>query len=109
LRLWSIARFDLRLSSDEFFEMTPRQLDALIKREERKERDNEFMLGQLTAVVGNFSMSRPKDPLKATDFMPSEWAKNTPPIKPKRTTAKQRKEVADTCRFYLSAMAKATR
>jgi hypothetical protein len=73
--LWSVARYDLRLSSAEFYRLTPRQLDALIKRQEHGIRHSEFMLAQLTACVANFSMSHPKKPVDAKDFMPSEWAK----------------------------------
>jgi hypothetical protein len=80
-----MARIDLGLQSDEFYELTPRQLDALIKRQERATWNTEFMLAQLTSCVVNFSMSHPKKALEARDFMPSEWAKN-PPVekKPKR-------------------------
>jgi hypothetical protein len=80
-----MARFDLYLSSDEFYELTPRQLDALIKRHERSMWNNEFLFAQLTSCVVNFSMSHPKKALEPRDFMPSEWAKNPPAEKkPKR-------------------------
>ena len=95
-----MVRFDLGLSSKEFYELQPRQIDALIKRCEVERRTIEFMIAQLTACTINSSMGRPKDGVKTQDFMPSEWAKKrkrkepaTP--KPKR---RERKVIADEIR-----------
>lgn len=76
-----MARFDLGLSSEEFYDLQPRQLDAMIKRWERSEKAAEFMVAQHTACTVNFSMARPKEPVSAKDFMPSEWADR--PAEPK--------------------------
>jgi hypothetical protein len=94
MRLWSIARYDLSLSSEEFYSITPRQLDALIKRRERETQEREFMLAQLTSYLINFSMCRPKKAVSPRDFMPSEWAKTPPKPKRVRMTKKRRAEVA---------------
>lgn len=75
-RYWAVARYDLGLSSDEFFDCTPRQLDALIKRHERSKQEQEFLFAQLTSCVVNFSMAGPKKPSEPKDFMPSEWIKH---------------------------------
>jgi hypothetical protein len=75
LRLWSTARIDLGLATEEFYALTGRQLDALMRRHLRQVEDGEFMLAQLTAYVVNFSMCRPKEPVAIKDFMPSQWAK----------------------------------
>ena len=72
-RLWSLARYDLRLSTEEFYAMTVGQLDALIRRRERDIQEREFLFGQLASCTVNFSMGRPKDPVQPRDFMPSEW------------------------------------
>lgn len=82
LQMWSIARYDLSLTSDEFYALTPRQFDALLKRKEHADTIQEFLFGQLASVAANFSMSRPKNPTTPQDFMPSQWK----PTKPKRRT-----------------------
>jgi hypothetical protein len=84
------------LSTAEFYELTPRQVDALIRRFERAERKTEFLFGQLASCVVNFSMGHPKNPVQAKDFMPSEWGKV--PVKPKRIN---RKAIADSVRNHL--------
>jgi hypothetical protein len=72
----SVAVYDLGMSADEFFGSTPRQLDALIQRHERSKEGTEFLFGQLTSCVVNFSMARPKKAVSPSDFMPSEWIKH---------------------------------
>jgi hypothetical protein len=47
----------------------------LRKAHERQQHDAEFMLGNLTAVVANFSYRRPSEAAKASDFMPTEIRK----------------------------------
>jgi hypothetical protein len=87
LRLWSVARYDLGLSKEEFYQLNPRQLDALIKRKEQEDADKQFLFAQLTSAVINFSMCHPTEPTKPADFMPSEWLK----IKGRKKDSKQRK------------------
>jgi hypothetical protein len=69
--LWSTARHDLGLTSDEFYELQPRQLAALRQRWNRAEEHREFMPAQIAACVVNFSMSAPKEQVSAAVFMPS--------------------------------------
>jgi hypothetical protein len=68
---WSVSRFDLGLSQEEFFLMQPRQLHALMKRWELSEENREFMPAQIASAVVNYSMGAPTEPVKADDFMPS--------------------------------------
>jgi hypothetical protein len=75
LSIWSIARYDLGLSSDEFYAMTPRMLDALLRRKERESWNRELLFGQLVSVFINHSMSPPKKAASPADFMPSEILK----------------------------------
>jgi hypothetical protein len=59
----------LGLSEDQWLELTPRQVHALQKvRIERMQRE-EFLNGLVACTTANFSMSPPKKPLKADDFM----------------------------------------
>lgn len=96
--MWSIARYDLGLSDVEFYSLTPRQFDALVKRRERDVVTTEFLFAQLTAAVVNFSTCRPKETVHPRDFMPSEFGKQTQPAKRVRMTKKVRKHVTESFR-----------
>jgi hypothetical protein len=74
-RLWSEARYDLRLSDAEFLALTPRQFSLLRKRRDAEHERQELLFGIISQNIVNFSMSRPKDPAKASDFMPSRWGR----------------------------------
>jgi hypothetical protein len=109
-RLWSLAVYDLRLTTAEFYDLTVGQLDALIRRRERDIEEREFMPAQIAACVVNFSMGRPKEPVSTKDFMPSEWAKNpdsdahTPARGWKRMTPKRRELVATEIRASMEML-----
>jgi len=87
--MWAIARYDLGLTSDEFYALTPRQFDALLKRKEHADTMQEFLFGQLASVTANFSMSRPKNPTTPQDFMPSQWKSAKPKRRTRRTIARK--------------------
>jgi hypothetical protein len=87
--MWSIARYDLNLTSDEFYALTPRQFNALLKRKEHADTMREFLFGQLASVTANFSMARPKKPTTPQDFMPSQWKSTKPKRRTKRTIARK--------------------
>ena len=79
--------------------MTPRQFADLLDRQERATEEREFLFAQIVQYVVNFSMGRPETPVRAADFMPSEWRKGSfaTSQKPKRirTSRKQRESHAD--------------
>jgi hypothetical protein len=108
LQLWSHVRIDLGLTDEEFYDLTPRQIDALSKRfrDRATERasEQEFLFAQLTTYVVNFSHWPPKEPASPKDFMPSEMRRRAME-KPKRMTRKRRQEVADAWRIYLKLAA----
>jgi len=56
--------------------MTPRQFHFLLERYERKLEHYEMLAGLVCSTVANWSMAAPKEALKHTDFMPSQWLKN---------------------------------
>jgi hypothetical protein len=105
---WSIAVMDLGLSSDEFYSLTPRNLTALRDRHERKIKSNEFLFGQLTSYMVNFSMCRPDPPTKPSDFMPSYIAaKSTAEsTRSSRATKKQRNTVTTSFRSLFDSVNK---
>lgn len=92
---------DLGLTTEEFYLLTPRQLDALTRRHAEQVRSNEFLFGQLTSAVVNFSMCHPEKPSEIRDFMPSEMRKAV--VKPKR---RARKVIAAEVRGFFDLMMK---
>ena len=102
--MWAVARYDLGLTSEEFFRLTPRQYDALLKRREYETQQAEFLFAQLTSYFINFSMCHPKDPTKPRDFMPSMWGNPEPPAKRVKLTKKKQKEVTEAFRSGLAAL-----
>jgi hypothetical protein len=104
LRFWSAAVYDLQLNPDEFYAMTPRQLDALLIRHNAyraSERDHaEFMLAQLTSAVVNTGFRSPTKPMAPKEFMPSQWETRKRGIQStsKRMTHKRRKAIAQSIR-----------
>ena len=69
LEAWSIGRYDLRLTDDEWLEMTPRQLHALRLRQIEQLQHSELMTGIIASVTANFSMMKPEPPFSAESFM----------------------------------------
>jgi hypothetical protein len=69
LEAWSIARYDLGLSDDEWLEMTPRQLHALRLRQIERLQHLELLTGIIASVTANFSLMKPDPPLSAESFM----------------------------------------
>jgi hypothetical protein len=69
LEAWSIARQELRLSDDEWLEMTPRMLHALRKRQIERLQREELLVGIIASTSANFSFCRPDKPLSPEIFM----------------------------------------
>jgi hypothetical protein len=77
MHFWAVALYDLRLSDDAFYSLTPRQFDALLKRKKVETVANEFLFAQLTSWVSNTGFRTATKPTSPRDFMPSEWTKTT--------------------------------
>jgi hypothetical protein len=84
MEMWSCARYDLHLSDEQFFILTPRKLDSLLKRHKRKAQSNELLFAQLTSWVANTGFRSTAEPTKTEDFMPSRWKQDTAKPAPKR-------------------------
>lgn len=65
--------------------------------------DQEFLFGQLTAMVVNFSPVHPKGQVWAKDFMPTEMRKKLEADRPKRRTAQT---IADEIRAVMRSFSK---
>jgi hypothetical protein len=86
--------------------LTPRQLDALVKRHERATQEREFLFAQMTSCIVNFSMVRPQEPVSAADFMPSEWAKKRKKSMSDEPTETERQMIANQMRGVMEALMK---
>ena len=110
--MWSVARFDLGISTEEFHALRPTEFEALCDRlihnREQLSYDRqhrELMLAQLTAAVINTGFCRPEKPVKVESLMPSRWA--APEQKAfsaprRRPTRRQREKVADDLRAIMA-------
>jgi len=72
--LWSFARFSLRLSEAEFWELTPAQLMALAERHKETQELEDARIGRLCAVMANVFRDAKKRPraFQPSDFMPQK-------------------------------------
>lgn len=109
LHFWAIARVDLRLSADEFYAITPKQLVAMLKRHRSRVESTEFLFGQLTSWIANTGFRTAEKPTSALDFMPSQWAKKAKAkaAAPKRIrmTKKRRQAIFEGLRATLGQVA----
>jgi hypothetical protein len=80
MEAWSIARYELRLSDDEWLEMTPRMLHALRLRQIEQMQREELLVGIISATSANFSFCRPENPMSPEDFMMHKFPPQ--PLKP---------------------------
>jgi hypothetical protein len=68
-RLWSIGRQHLRLSEDEFWNLTPWMLDELMQRFEEQRDEARFQSGMVCAAITNCHI----DPEKTAPYTPDEF------------------------------------
>jgi hypothetical protein len=73
LNAWAKARFDLRLTDEEWLAMTPRMLHALSLRNLDAMRQRELMLATLCAHTVNSSFHAPKSPTQPASYMLHPW------------------------------------
>jgi hypothetical protein len=68
--LWAIGRYDLHLSDEEFWSLTPLQFHSLVARFDAQ-CDREFMAaGVVASMVGNCHLAQGADPLTPDMFVP---------------------------------------
>ncbi|SEB40655.1 hypothetical protein [Terriglobus roseus] len=69
--MWAQGRYDLGLSEDEFWRLTPKQFHLLYDRHREAMLHREMTAAFTTAAVINSSMCAPKDGVGAIEFMPN--------------------------------------
>jgi len=95
LSLWSVGRYDMGLTDEEFYALTPRQFAALYDRLLEQRKHLELIIGHNTAATYNSSFSPPSKPVAPARFMPSLLETPKPPRKPNR------KQIAENVRATL--------
>jgi hypothetical protein len=112
LHFWSVALYDLHLTTDEFYDLTPRQFGALHKRHLYKVEHDEFMFAQLNSWIANTGFRNAEKPTTPYDFMPSQWlkkSKSSPSqTKPIRMTKKRRQAICMGLRATLGQISRTT-
>lgn len=75
--LWAVARYDLRLSEEEFWRLIPVQFDALYRRHLEERRWANYRAGIIASTIANIfcKLSKPIEPL---DFFESKKYEQTP-------------------------------
>src|ERR1700728_4884708 len=70
LWLWSHGIYYLGLTEQQFLRLAPFQFDHLHKRWKQEQDRQYYRAGLIASVAANFSIAPPKEPVKATDFIP---------------------------------------
>ena len=96
--MWAQARYDLGLTTEEFWRLTPRMFHMLYARHREALLHREMVAAFTTAAVINFSMGAPKQPVPPVRFMPNH--RDTGRIQPARKI--DRKAVASGVRAFFA-------
>ena len=104
LRYWSIARYDLGFSDDDFWDMTHRMFDALLKRQLVGIEITDRQSAQLTWWVANTGTRTPKKETTYEDFLVMPRPGKSPrtvETKQIRMSKKKRQQLANDLRSVL--------
>jgi hypothetical protein len=80
--MWAIAVYDLGLTADEFYDLTPRQFSLLVDAHRKHLAHREMLHAYTTSAVINFAFSAPEKPVQPADFMPNYTVKPVIDSKP---------------------------
>ena len=72
--LWSIGRYDLRLSEDEFWQLSLKEFNLLMKRHKEQRSAELYNSALICATIANVNRSKGKH-FQPSDFMPKEKKK----------------------------------
>jgi len=73
--LWGIARFDLNLNDDEFWDLCPIEFDALWKRWILQQEREDRRVALIAVTLVNINRSKKSQPVKIDDFMLHKFKK----------------------------------
>ncbi len=84
--LWAAAIYELHLTAEAFYSLTPSQFALLVEAHRKHLEHDEMIQAYTTAAIINYSMGAPESPAQPLLFMPSyREATGTEPAKPKMT------------------------
>ena len=92
--LWAIAVYDFRLSSEDFWELTPPQFAALARRHDQHQEQSHLGAGIVASTIANCHrdpQSKP-EPFTPLDFIPRFTAEEEPPKQSGEMTPEQIKQ-----------------
>ena len=87
MRLWAVARYDLRLTEEEFWRLTPRQFFALQDRWLNEVEIRDYHAALVATILANIHRPKTKKPFKITDLMPDRRGRKA--AEPKQTWQQQ--------------------
>ena len=85
----------LRLTSADFYALTPAMFAELQRQWLAEQRVQQAMLARLRADIINFSMRGPEEPIRPDQLLPRETAQSSARA---RGVARRRREIADSVR-----------
>lgn len=69
--MWAAAVYDLGLTTEQFYTLTPRQFSLLMDAHRKRLAHTEMVHAFTTAAVINYAFSSPEKPVQPSDFMPN--------------------------------------
>jgi hypothetical protein len=67
--LWALCLYDLRLSEEQFLQLTLKELDALCKRKKLVDKKSEVLLAQIACMYHNVHRDENESAKEIEDFM----------------------------------------
>lgn len=90
MHLWSVGRYYLRLSDEEFWDLTPAQFQALIERYDEEQSCNNFRAGLAPHIIESALSKKPRQPLDYFKIAEEETEEEKSKSKYEETMAKVR-------------------
>lgn len=79
LTMWAVGRYDLGLTEEEFWGLTPRQYVALLERHEEAMEWEDYRMGVIASTIVNMLKAKGGKTFKPEDFMPTKRRKKQTP------------------------------
>ena len=97
LELWAVARYDLRLSDDEFWNMSYDEFQALLQRRNFEIERQDYHAALICSTLANIFRSGKSRAYKVSDFMPG---------KPKQKRKQSPKEMVEILKGFAAFRSK---
>ena len=79
LTAWAFGRYDLGLTEEEFWSLTPREFVALKERHEEAQEWEDYRAGVVACTIVNMLKAKSSKTYKPEDFMPTRRRKKQTP------------------------------